>query len=47
MLAAFWIIARSPALRVATTALLATGLTYGATLPFLSVVGIHEFGMSD
>jgi len=47
MLAAFWIIARSPALRVATIALLATGLTYGATLPFLSVVGIHEFGMSD
>ena len=47
MLAAFWIIALSPALRVATIALLATGLTYGATLPFLSVVGIHEFAMSD
>lgn len=47
MLAAFWIILRSPALRVATLALLASGLTYGATLPFLSVVGIHEFGMSN
>jgi hypothetical protein len=47
MLAAFWIILRTPAMRVATVALLASGLTYGATLPFLSVVGIHEFGMSD
>lgn len=47
MLSAFSIILRSPALRVATLALLACGLTYGATLPFLSIVGIHEFGMSD
>ncbi|MGV3548426.1 MFS transporter [Rhizobium sp.] len=47
MLAAFRIILRSPALRVAMLALLASGLTYGATLPFLSIVGIHEFGMSD
>ena len=47
MLAAFWIILRSPAIRVATVALLASGFTYGATLPFLSIVGIHEFGMSD
>lgn len=46
MLAAFWIILRTPAMRVATLALLASGLTYGATLPFLSIVGIHEFGMS-
>lgn len=47
MLAAFWIILRSPAIRVAAVALLASGLTYGATLPFLSIVGIHEFGMRD
>ena len=47
MLAAFRIILHSPAIRVATVALLASGLTYGATLPFLSIVGIHEFGMSD
>lgn len=47
MLAAFWIILRTPAMRVATVTLLASGLTYGATLPFLSIVGIHEFGMSD
>jgi predicted MFS family arabinose efflux permease len=47
MLAAFWIILRTPSIRVATAAILASGLTYGATLPFLSVVGIHEFGMSD
>ena len=47
MLAAFWIILRNPAMRVATAALLASGLTYGATLPFLSIVGIHEFGISN
>jgi len=47
MLAAFWIILRTPAMRVATVTLLASGLTYGATLPFLSIVGIHEFGMSN
>ena len=47
MLAAFWIILRNPAMRVATVTLLASGLTYGATLPFLSIVGIHEFGMSN
>jgi hypothetical protein len=47
MLAAFWIILRNPAMRVATITLLASGMTYGATLPFLSIVGIHEFGMSD
>lgn len=47
MLSAFWIILRSPAIRVAAVALLASGLTYGATLPFLSIVGIHEFGMRD
>ena len=41
MLAAFWIILRSPAMRVATVALFASGLTYGATMPFLSIVGIH------
>jgi MFS family permease len=47
MLAAFWTILRIPAMRVATVALLASGLTYGATLPFLSIVAIHEFGMSN
>lgn len=47
MFAAFWIILRNPAMRVATAALLASGFTYGATLPFLSIVGIHEFGMRD
>lgn len=47
MLAAFRIILRNPAIRVATAALLASGFTYGATLPFLSIVGIHEFGMSN
>jgi predicted MFS family arabinose efflux permease len=47
MLAAIELILRNPALRVATLTLLASGLTYGATLPFLSVVGIHEFGMTD
>lgn len=47
MLAAFSIILRTPAMRVATFALLASGLTGGATLPFLSIVGIHEFGMSN
>lgn len=47
MLAALRIILRTPVLRVATATLLASGLTYGATLPFLSIVGIHEFGMSD
>lgn len=46
MLSAFWFILRNPAMRVATVTLLASGLTYGATLPFLSIVGIHEFGMS-
>ncbi len=47
MLAAFWIILRNPAIRIATITLFASGLTYGATLPYLSIVGINEFGMSN
>ena len=47
MFAAFWIIVRNPGIRVATVVLFATGLTNGATLPYLSIVGIHEFGMSN
>jgi hypothetical protein len=47
MFEAFWIIMRSPGIRIATIGLFATGLTYGATLPYLSIVGIREFGMSN
>lgn len=47
MLAAFRIIFGNPAIRIATITLFASGLTYGATLPYLSIVGIQEFGMSD
>jgi predicted MFS family arabinose efflux permease len=47
MLAAFLVILRNPAIRVAALTLFACGLTYGATLPYLPIVAIHEFGMSD
>ncbi|MDO6962946.1 MFS transporter [Rhizobium alvei] len=47
MLAAIRIILHNPAIRVATIALFSTGLTYGATLPYLSIVAIKEFGMSN
>lgn len=47
MLSALAIILRNPAIRAATISLFASGMTYGATLPFLSIVGIDEFGMSS
>lgn len=47
MLSALQTILRNPAIRVATLALLSSAMTYGATLPFLSIVGIHEFGMTN
>lgn len=47
MLQAFSIILRNPAIRIASITLFASGLTYGATLPYLSIVAIKEFGMSD
>jgi predicted MFS family arabinose efflux permease len=47
MLNAFSIILRNPAIRIATLTLFAFGMTYGATLPYLPIVGINEFGMSD
>jgi SET family sugar efflux transporter-like MFS transporter len=47
MLSAFLVILRNPSLRVATLALFISGMTGGATLPYLSVVGIREFHLSD
>jgi predicted MFS family arabinose efflux permease len=47
MLSAFLVILRNPPLRVATLALFISGMTGGATLPYLSIVGIREFGLSD
>jgi predicted MFS family arabinose efflux permease len=47
MLRAYSIILSNPAIRIAALILFATGLTYGATIPYLPVVAINEFRMSD
>lgn len=47
MLSAFFVILHSPALRVATIALVIAGLTSSATIPYLPLVAIKEFGLSD
>jgi hypothetical protein len=47
MFAAIAIIFKHPGIRIAALTLFASGLTYGATLPYLPIVAINEFGMSD
>jgi predicted MFS family arabinose efflux permease len=47
MLAAIRIILRTPSIRAASISVFATGLAFGATMPYFSIVGIREFGMSD
>ncbi|MBL0370935.1 MFS transporter [Rhizobium sp. KVB221] len=47
MLSAFLIVLRNPPIRVATIALFISGMTGGATLPYLSIVGVRQFHLSD
>ena len=46
MLAAIQTILRNPSLRIVTLLLFFNGMCNGATLPYLSIVGIQEFGLS-
>jgi MFS family permease len=47
MFAALLRIIRDPYLRVPTLTLFVLGFTYASTLPYQSMIGIGEFGMSD
>jgi Major Facilitator Superfamily len=47
MIASFQLLFGNPALRVLALILLLTGVTIAATQPYVSVVGIHELGMSN
>ena len=47
MIASFSLLFGNPSLRVLALILLFTGVTIAATQPYVSVVGIHELGMSN
>lgn len=47
MIASFTLLFGNPSLRVLAIILLLTGVTIAATQPYVSVVGIHELGMSN
>jgi predicted MFS family arabinose efflux permease len=47
MLTAISRILRDPFLRVPTLTLFVSGLTYASTLPYQSIIGINELGLSD
>jgi SET family sugar efflux transporter-like MFS transporter len=47
MVSSLALVARTPSLRAMTATLFLTGFTYAATLPYLSVVAVHELGMSN
>ena len=47
MLSALSRILRDPFLRIPTVTLFVSGLTYASTLPYQSIIGINELGLSD